>query len=114
MRRGRPRKTRRASMRRGLTTYLRLSLTGDSKRGQAAAPFLVAWRYPPSWGGTGRRAVTPWVSAGPAAWAAESDGTRKVRGGRRAALSFWTSPPATAAAPQGLGSTSQQKGEGHG
>src|SRR5512144_2820077 len=54
--------TRRASMRRGLTTYLRLS-HGRLKRGRAAAPLLVAWRYPPSRGGTGRRLVTPWVCA---------------------------------------------------
>jgi hypothetical protein len=33
-------------MRRGLTTYLQLSLTGDSKRGQAAAPFCVVRRKP--------------------------------------------------------------------
>src|SRR5213078_1239936 len=30
------------------------SLTGDSKRGRAAAPLFVAWRYPPSWGGRSR------------------------------------------------------------
>src|SRR5215212_9957179 len=34
-------------MRRGLTTYLRISLTGDSKRGRAAVPFRVDRRKSP-------------------------------------------------------------------
>ena len=44
------------------------SLTGDSKRGRAAAPLPVALRYPLSWGGAGRQPVTPWVSANRTPW----------------------------------------------
>src|SRR5262245_40944137 len=49
-------------MRRGLEIYCG-SLTGDLKRGRAAAPFLVALRYPPSGCGTEPRVVTVWVCA---------------------------------------------------
>jgi hypothetical protein len=46
MRRGRPRKTRRASMRRGLTTYLRRSLRGDSKWGRRRPHFALSGDNP--------------------------------------------------------------------
>jgi hypothetical protein len=35
----------------GPDDLLRLSLTGDSKRGRAAAPLRVVWRKPPPGGG---------------------------------------------------------------
>jgi len=51
---------RRASMRRGPTELLRLSLTGDSKRGRAAAPFCVDRHIPHQGvGGTARSAQYP-------------------------------------------------------
>jgi hypothetical protein len=49
-------------MRRGPETYCG-SLTGDLKRGRAAAPLLVVLRYPPSRGGTTGGPVAVWVCA---------------------------------------------------
>src|SRR3954465_1436997 len=47
MRRGRPRKTRRASMRRGLATYLRLSSTEGTGSGAGRRPrFLLSGDIP--------------------------------------------------------------------
>jgi hypothetical protein len=64
-----------------------LSLRGDLERGRAAALLLVAWRYPPSWGGTGRPPVKGWVSADRPPWPQRRTEAH-LRGGRRVALSF--------------------------
>ena len=96
MRRGRPRKTRRASMRRGLTTYLRLFLTGDSKRGRAAAPFLVCLEISPFIGRHRPPRSHTMGQRRPDALAAETDGRAKYGAADGPPFSFRTSPPANA------------------
>jgi hypothetical protein len=86
MRRGRPRKTRRASMRRGPTTYL-LSLYGETRSGAGRRPCFVLLQISPFVGRhrlptrhtMGQRNRTPWPQRRTEA---------HLRGGRRVALSF--------------------------
>src|SRR5215217_4885415 len=60
--------------------------TGRLEAGPGGGPASCCCRYPPSWGGTGCRPVTPWVSA--TGRLGRRDGRKRaVRGGRRAALS---------------------------
>jgi hypothetical protein len=75
-------------MRRGLTIYLRLS-PRETRSGAGRRPrFCLLSRDIPLQGEARRVGLSQYASARPTAWAAETDGTRKVRGGRRAALSF--------------------------
>ena len=79
---------RRASMRRGPTELLRLSLTGDSKRGRAAAPFCVVLRNPPRGGGRNGPLHTGCDSANRPPGPQRRTGAHS-KGGQLAALSFY-------------------------
>jgi hypothetical protein len=88
--------TRRASMRRGLTTYLRLS-HGRLEAGPGGGPASCCLEISPVVGRTRQLAAHNMRRREPAAWAAETDGKRNFQGGRRAALCLRTKAGSSAA-----------------
>ena len=87
MRRGRPRKTRRASMRRGPTTYLRLS-HGRLEAGPGGGPASCCLEISPFMGRRGPPARHTMGQRRPDALAAETDGRAKYGAAHGPPFSF--------------------------